>query len=492
MRALLVVISATLSLDATLVRAADSLPYTTRTRGYTGLSTTITGDLRTIGMAGSSTAVTDTVVSASQENPASLAMSLGGAGIQITSVETSDAQVQSAPASRGSFGLGASLYPWGFAMSQQTQNAEGQPYSVSGQTIDPDLRLREYRLSVARVFWDDRLALGTSIIIGESVQVLNESNDHGDWSVGLNLGATYQFPRRWFASISYTPGHAYEPTGFTSPELPGFFQPMKMPWRFNTAFGWVPNRFFKFSSSLHWIGPESGSALLKDETLLVGERITFQPRIGMSYRWIDMRAIRGRLNLGSYIETSRVAGGRTRMHVTGSIEVEPWIVNLGWGFDLAPDYRNIIFSGTVDLGMLAEILRVVPRPKRPPIGGLLPSPYFLSDEGLSRPMVANWVETTEDEEDMIEVGRDLPSKVRNRIENPNSSLKAIGKDFIETLETVPSDVDGDKQPLPAKKSQKKLPVPSPKVTQKKSQVVPAPTPSKKPKARTKAKAAKKP
>ncbi len=453
------------------LQAADTLPYASRTRGYTGLATTVTGDLRTIGMAGSPSAISDSVVSASQDNPAALSMSLGGAGLQLMSVETADGQVQnmSAPVSRGSFGLGAAVYPWGFSVSQQTQRAEGQPYEVGagGPAIEPDLRLLEYRLSVSRVFWDDALAIGVSGIVGRAIEDLNDDEGREDLGLSWSVGAIYQFPRRWFFGVSYTPGETYEFDAAPSSAVANFYQPMKMPWRFNLGTGWVPNRFFKFSTALVFIGPESGSALLRDQNVAVGERMTLQPRLGASYRWIDMRAIRGRLNVGTYYETSRATDGASRLHFTGSVEVEPWIFSFGWGFDLAPEYRNTVFSGTVDLGQLAEILRIVPRPRRPLVGGVLPNPYFLSDEGLARPMVRHWVEE-EENPDILEVGRELPSKLRNRIENPDSSLEAIGKDLVETLETVPTDVKASsrKKPGAPKKTAPTASQPSPGQTKK--------------------------
>src|SRR5690606_303969 len=91
---------------ASHAHAADALPYSTRTQGYTGFSTTVTGDLRSIGVAGSSAAISDSITSGSQENPAALSMTMDGAGLQIISVETSDGQVQNfrESVSRGSFG----------------------------------------------------------------------------------------------------------------------------------------------------------------------------------------------------------------------------------------------------------------------------------------------------------------------------------------------------------------------------------------------------
>jgi hypothetical protein len=458
--------------------AADQLPYTTRTRGYTGISTTITGDLRTIGMAGAPSAVSDSVTSASQENPAALSMAMDGAGLQIISVETADAQLQDfdQPVSRGSFGLGASVYPWGFAFSQQTQRAEGQDYEVSGNPISPDIRLREYRFSASRVLLDNKLALGVSFISDQATQRLEKDVEQSQSGLNWGVGAIYQFPRRWFGGISFTAGKTLKFDPEATPSLPGFHQDMKLPWRANIGAGWVPNRLFMFSSTIAMIGPEGGSALLSDESRRVGEEITFQPRIGASYRWIDMRAIRGRVNLGTYYETSRLADASSRMHLTGSLEIEPWIFNFGWGFDIASNYRNTIYSGTVDLGQLAEILDIIPRPNRPAARGVLPSPQFLSDEGLARPMATHWGNRSENRPDVIELGKELPDKLRDRIvDNPESSLKAIGKDFIETLGTVPADVTGQPKPKTKPKDQPKAkamspqrPSPKPKVAKPKS------------------------
>src|SRR5690242_18290289 len=57
-------------------RGADPLRYDQRQHRYNGLSATVTGDIRTVGMAGATVGLADTFLTASN-NPAGCSMTLG-------------------------------------------------------------------------------------------------------------------------------------------------------------------------------------------------------------------------------------------------------------------------------------------------------------------------------------------------------------------------------------------------------------------------------
>src|SRR3712207_1459257 len=73
--------------------AETTLPYRNRIHGYSGWSTTIRGDIRTIGMSGAVTGLADSFI-ASGENPAGLAMTLDKVAAQITGNRIYDSDIQ--------------------------------------------------------------------------------------------------------------------------------------------------------------------------------------------------------------------------------------------------------------------------------------------------------------------------------------------------------------------------------------------------------------
>ena len=79
----------------TVTRAAaqSTLPYSTRTLSFSGLGTTVHGDLRTVGMGGASAGLADTFAAA-LDNPAGLAMTVGIGDIHFATDSIADGNIQ--------------------------------------------------------------------------------------------------------------------------------------------------------------------------------------------------------------------------------------------------------------------------------------------------------------------------------------------------------------------------------------------------------------
>jgi len=432
---------AVLTLFSAIQARADALPYTTRTLPYSGYSTTIRGDLRTIGMAGATVGLADSLISAF-DNPAGLAMTVKDPDLNITNSWVRDAHLQNLANSiqTYNYGLAASLYPWGFSAAIASSYREGQPYTlptVTGDTPELAVLTREVRLSGARLFFENRLSIGATLILGQAERSMlfpTLSNlNHSDlsYAVGGAFGATVQLNKRVLLGASYTLPMTYPASSSTntSGTLAGFYQPIKVPARFGFGIGWVPNRFFKLDFTFYNVGSTPDAALLKDETALVGQYSTFQPRLGAAYQWADFRELQSTFYAGSYIETTRIAGTPERMHVTGGVEFKPWIFFAGAGFDLSAGYQNLITGFGIDVGKVLEKLDAVPRAWRPPAGGWFPSPTYSSDEGLARPLVKNW-QPHGPKIDPIRVGLDIPKKLGEKAADTGSDIVDAFSDGI--------------------------------------------------------------
>jgi len=112
---------------------------------------------------------------------------------------------------------------------------------------------------------------------------------------------------------------------------------------------------------------------------------------------------------------------------------------MGVGFDVAPRYQNIMASIGVDPFGVMEHVGLIPKPAPVKIRGVMPSPFFRSDEGLSPGLVKR-----KDREnggdagiDPVRIGLDLPRKLGEKVK----SISAEG--MIETLRGLPADIGKD-------------------------------------------------
>lgn len=414
------------------------LPYAKRTKGYSGYANTVRGEIRSIGMSGATIGLADSVIAAA-DNPGGFAMAMDSIALQAAGNQIHDAHVQiyNNAVTSNSFGVYADAYPWGFGFSVWTPHSEGMLYQVpSGDQVTPMVSTKEYRLSAARLMGKNhRYSLGVTFTLGQASEELffaqssrNDSQSH--WGVGATVGGMMKLPHHWLlgASVSTPISYEMDPSLHASPGIADFFQSVKSPARMGVGLGWIPNRFFHFGTSLHWTGATSDVALLRDDTVSVGSRSTIQPRLGVMYYPIDIPEFKVEVTAGTYLEVSRIQGSPNRGHVTGGIEFNIWLINLGWGFDHATNYNNFIFAGGLDVVRLARKLEFIPRGNPPPHGGWFPNPIQLSHAGLPRAINPEWKFTKDD--DVIEVTKQLPYRIEEKMRKTGTQIQGLGSDFI--------------------------------------------------------------
>jgi hypothetical protein len=241
--------------------------------------------------------------------------------------------------------------------------------------------------------------------------------------------------------MSYTPPihYAMNSQGDITPGISGFFQDASSPYRLDLGIGWLPNRFFKVAAGVYIFGSTDNTALLSDDSRLVGVNMTFQPRLGVSYELVEFKNLTVDLAAGTYLEVLREEGDYSRLHSTVSLEIKPWIFDVGWGLDEARFYQNFIVSFGLDLSRVLRKLGFIPPRPDYPYGGILPSPSHLSDQGLSHALDHNWVQRPDG---AIEVGLALPGKIKDRVLSAPEDVQSLVPDFIDTVTHLPGDISG--------------------------------------------------
>ncbi len=446
-RVLSLLAAVTAVLGAT-ARADAILPYAVRTQGYSAFDTTIRGDLREIGMAGAMVGLGDGPFGAI-DNPAGLAMTVDGIGLEAVRNVVHDANLESFTASRSSNSVGVFLanYPWGVSLISSAPENQGDVYQLPGaamSSVSPAVAVREYRLSFARLFGpDNRLSLGASLVAGDAHESLGTADPAdvlyaGDaYAVGVSLGGLLRLEHGFLLGMSATSpmSYSFDPAGTPTAGIAEFFQPVRSPWRLATGAGWVPNRFFRAAFGLYLDGPTSGVALLSDDSRAVGADVTLQPRLGASYRLAEYTELEVDVAAGSYLEVSRVADASARLHGTVALELRPWFFTFGWGLDGASGYENLLFTFGVDVGKIFRKLRLIPPEYRGPRLGLLPDPTIVSDDGLPRALVRDWKPRAG--ADMLDIGRRIPENLVNGIRDAPNTIHSFGNEVLDTIENLP-------------------------------------------------------
>ena len=435
--------------------AQSTLPYAARTLSFNGLSTSVHGDIRTVGMGGASTGLADTFIAA-LDNPAGLAMTVGIGDIHFATDSIQDGNVQhfGSTVTTDSVGLALSLYPWAVSVGYLSPYREEERYALEPLRNVGTLSVvtRELVVSAARTFAHDRFSVGATLILGQAQRSIGLSREHtGDpsdssYTAGATIGGMMQLPRRFLLGTSFSTPLHYSGAGDGVQEpisLPGFFQAVEVPWRASLGLGFIPNRFFRADVTLHLLGASAHTALLRDEQARVGERVTPQPHIGAAYVFADFKELKATLFLGSYFEVTRIAGTDNRLHGTGGVEARLWIFTLGAAVDGASRYQNYIVSVGVDVfGVLAR-LKMIPTFYTPPAGGMFPRPYTFSDAGLARPLVKSW-RSIGPALDPIEVSIGIPKNLARGMRNAGVELKQIARDVSTALATS-NETDAQKE-----------------------------------------------
>ncbi len=415
--------------------AIDQIPYNTRLSPFSAIGTTVRGDIRTVGMSGATVGLGDTFI-ASLDNPAGLAMGLNGADSNFATNIIYDRNIQNFDNSLSTYELGVAFnqYPWGFSFGYISPYREGQTYSLMNSPDMPktlSVSTREFHFSVAHLFFKNRLSVGLSLILGQSVQeILSVTNSQEvnaqSYSLGSTIGVSYQLPHRILFGLSYRLPMSYPGGGFSqnTPELPNFLQPLETPGRLGIGVGWIPNRFFRTDFTGFILGSTPRTTLLRDEATSIGENITFQPRLGAAYDFLDFKELKGTLFGGTYYETSRAEKTSDRFHQTVGMEIKPWIFNLGWGLDIASGYRNYIVSLGINPFKIMSKIDLIPTPWHPRYAKAFPPPFYQSDQGLSRPLVKHWVAHDPDL-NPIQIGLNIPHNIEKKSEKISQAISDI-------------------------------------------------------------------
>jgi hypothetical protein len=411
-----------------IVAWADILPYGYREHAYSGWNTSVSGDVRTVGMAGATVGLPDTFLSA-QDNPAGLSMLVKDADDNIVGNNITDGNVQNtdSPIKTGSLGLAVSIYPWAVGVGYVTVSREGAPYFLSNSLDygNVDVTTREFRLAVSRVFANDQFSLGLSFNLGqaeEQVEVLagpdSPSVEH-NYTVGATFGGIYKLPGHWLLGASvFTPmKYRFENAGNATPAIANFYQPVISPTRVGLGMGWIPNYYARIDASVFLVGANADAALLKDDQSLVGQHVTVQPRLGGAYIFADYKEFRGTAFAGSYYEMTRIENTSSRFHATGGLEFKAWLFTLGLGGDVSSGYSNVITAVGLDLVKTLMKLDIVPTPYSPPTKGLFPDFTHLSDDGLPRPMAKFWQAAGPDM-NPIKIIQNIPGKLYDKFSSP--------------------------------------------------------------------------
>jgi hypothetical protein len=413
-------------------------------------------------MAGALVGLADSRIG-SVDNPSGLPMTLDSTGLQLSGSESKDGLTQSYASivETRSAVLTAGLYPWGFALASWSPHAEGDSYQLpsatpgaGGRSIRLDSRTQEYRLSGSRVFCEDRLSFGLSLIMGRHEEILQAYQGprlaRSAWAYGLAFGGLYQLPHRFLLGLSFTPSMRYglgdgdDGTGDPAAlPIADFFQAAEAPWRLGLGMGWVPSRIFRGALGVYAIGSTPGTALLGNDQRVVGNDLTLQPRVGFSYVAAEYKEFRVELEAGTYVEVMREADAAARLHATVGLELKPWIFSLGWGLDSARDYQNFIFSGGIDVAKVLRKLDMIPPEPRYTVVGMLPSARRDSDEGLPRALVKNWRPDRPPQtvSDVVKVGIKMPSKLRDHVLNAPEEMEKLSEDVLDAIGDLPSDIE---------------------------------------------------
>ncbi len=430
-----------------LARAQDTIPYTQRRLLYPAWSSTVKGDYRMVGMAGAMVGLANTKLS-TIDNPAGLAMTMNDTGIEFSRNLVRDQHIQlSDQIEFTDFSAAASLYPWGIGYAAWTPLIESKQYQTGGATVvEPRIETTEYRFTVSRVLYRNKLSLGLSLLFARSIQSLrlpasNLNYEASTTAWSASLGAMIKFPRRWLLGFSYHfPFTTSNDLLGTTTGITNFFQPTHSPGRFGIGASWIPNRYFQFATSLYLIGKSNNVALLRSENARVGQAFTFQPRVGAIYQWVDYKEFEAQWALGLYYEITRISDQSDRPHFTTGLKIKPWVLNFGWTIDIASGFSNHIFTAGVDVGKIFKKLGFIPRGYQPPRAGLFSSPFHLSDHGLPRALVKKWKKRRSTS--LIETGKKLPQNFEKGLKNTTKEIEG----FFNAIGNIPEKIsDGMKR-----------------------------------------------
>jgi hypothetical protein len=341
-------------------------------------------------MAGATVALPASISSA-QTNPAGYALETGSVSAQINRITVYDMRIQGdgQPIDSSQWGLAVSPPPWGFSIAYYSPITENATYAspLTGDSLLTEVSIKELRLNVSRYFFDSKLALGITAELVKAVREIGPYSYDSE-APSFMLGALYRLPEHIILGAGYIPPLTIGPNSndYAQPEMIGFNRSVLRPSELDLGVGWAPNRFFKIGIQATYAGDTSNTALLEDQTVSTGSSPTWTPRIGESYVIADFKNFKSEWAVGSYYETSRLSGYSDRTHLTTGLDINPWFINLGVGFDLASDYRNFMMGVGIDIVRTLRFFDIIPNDPTPHYDGFVPSPVEISADGFPEAM----------------------------------------------------------------------------------------------------------
>ena len=393
----------------------SGLSYPRRTQPYSGWTSIIQGDTNTIGMAGATVALPNSI-SAMEANPAGFAMTLGGVSAQINSSTLKDPDLNRSGTDLKEYqwGLGTNTPPWGFGITYYAPSSES--------VMNSEVSVRELRFSVAR-FLSPRTSIGMALQYDKGIRHF-DGNDFSSSHISFQIGALYRLENHWILGASFTPAIDISPSDDVSDASTfGFNQTIRIPSLTSVGVGFMPNRFFRAGASLTLVGGTPDTALLYDQTINYGQILTLQPRIGASYVLVDYHFIKVELAMGSYFEVSRIAGQSNRLHETFGFEVNPWFINTGIGTDVAERYKNWFVSIGIDIVRTFRTFEIIPKDTVPPLNGSFPSMLKISANGLPDSFTEGEKKTSSpvSAKQVQQIIENIPNRIEERFSSPTAS-----------------------------------------------------------------------
>lgn len=401
---------------------ADVLPYSQRTRAYSGYGTTVRGDNETIGMAGATVAIPNSV-SSIETNPAGLTMTMGSVTAQLNSNEMKDRILTGSETKKirsNQWGLTVTPGDWGYALAYYTPSFEGGDYvsANTGRQSEYEISLKQLRFSVSRALLNKRLSVAASVEVNHAIRNLAEE-EHGATDLSYKLGAIYHLGGHYLLGASYSPPQEIGSSivGSGTPDLPGYAQPVRSPMLLTVGAGWIPNRFFDIGFAIVAVGSTRDTALLRDQNVTVGEGFTLQPRLGAAYVLAQYNNLKVSLAGGTYYETSRIEGEPNRLHFTSALQVNPWFVNTGIGVDRATNYDNFFVSIGFDVVRLVRTFDIIPKDPVPPANKFWPPPLERNSDGLPDGLTAGEPKRYKgpSAEDVKEIIENVPKNIEHKV-----------------------------------------------------------------------------
>jgi len=401
--------------------ASPAFPYSTRTRSYSGWNSTIQGDVTGLGMGGATVAIPSSI-SAAQINPAGFAMVTASVSAQILSNTIDDRHIQSSENryDTNQWGLSVNPPPWGLGILYYSPTTENGNYQspTTGKDIDAAVSVREVRFAVAHAFLDHQLSLGLSLGVAKAIRQLGQYN-YNSIAIDSEFGALYLMPHHFILGASYIPQNTMNASGdvYAQNDMPGFNQAIITPAQVSAGVAWQPNRFFKTGFSLTYISSTVNTALLSDQNKIVGAISVIEPRLGANYVFAEFKNIKIEYAIGTYFEPSRITGDSNRMHGTMGLEIEPWFMNVGLGFDVADDYKNVLMSISLDIVRAARAFELIPKDPVSPYHGYFPPIFTVKAEGLPQGMTEGEHNNTPpiSLENVEKIISDVPEKIREKM-----------------------------------------------------------------------------